>query len=149
MSEDLLRTRELCQAPRTMLSTYAILMHPYCPDRESNPGLPRDRRGLWHCTTCLALGAIFTKCKKISFEMKKNIIKGPDTWCSAKVLACHAAGPGSIPGRGNKDALISHKSITWSLGIDLAPSFGARLDKLGASPQLKTKTNIMFNKNLK
>ena len=66
----------------------------------------------------------------------------PDTWCSAKVLACHAAGPGSIPSRGNKDALISHKSITWSLGIDLAPSFGARLDKLGASPQLKTnKTN--------
>ena len=58
MSEDLLRTRELCQAPRTMLSTNAILMHPYCPDRESNPGLPRDRRGLWHCTTCLALGRI-------------------------------------------------------------------------------------------
>ena len=28
----------------------------------------------------------------------------PDTWCSAKVLACHAAGSGSIPGRGNKDA---------------------------------------------
>ena len=58
MSEDLLRTRELCQAPRTMLSTYAILMHPYCPDRESNPGLPRDRRGLWHYTTCLALTAL-------------------------------------------------------------------------------------------
>ena len=39
---------------RTMSSTYAMFMHPYCPDRESNPGLPRDRRGLWHCTTCLA-----------------------------------------------------------------------------------------------
>ena len=42
--------------------------------------------------------------------------KRPDTWCSAKVLACYTAGPGSIPGRGNKDALISHKSITWSCG---------------------------------
>ena len=52
--QDGLRTRELSQSPRTMLSTYAILMHPYCPDRESNPGLPRGKRGLWHCTTCLA-----------------------------------------------------------------------------------------------
>ena len=58
----------------------------------------------------------------------------PDTWCSAKVLACHAAGPGSIPGRGNKDALISHKSITWSLGLDRAPSFGAGLRSSVSDP---------------
>ena len=61
-------------------------------------------------------------------------IDRPDTWCSAKVLACHAAGPGSIPGRGNKDALISHKSITWSLGLDRAPSFGAGLRSSVSDP---------------
>ena len=73
----------------------------------------------------------------VGYRTKKN--PRPDTWCSAKVLACHAAGPGSIPGRGNKDALISHKSITWSLGIDLAPSFGARLDKTRCVAPVKNK----------
>ena len=64
--QDGLRTRELSQSPRTMLSTYAILMHPYCPDRESNPGLPRDRRGLWHCTTCLALENFWSRLSSFS-----------------------------------------------------------------------------------
>ena len=53
--QDGLRTRELSQSPRTILSTNAILMHPYCPDRESNPGLPRG-----YCYVFL-LFIIFTK----------------------------------------------------------------------------------------
>ena len=67
-------------------------------------------------------------------SVTKKIAKRPDTWCSAKVLACHEAGPGSIPGWGNKDALISHKSITWSLGLDRAPSFGAGLRSSVSDP---------------
>ena len=81
------------------------------PDRESNPGLPRDRRR----SSPLDYRGIDVKGVSNRFQTyapgQKHILSAASAhgspwqdfvrhrWFSGRMLACHAGGPGSIPGR--------------------------------------------------
>ena len=81
-----------------------------CNVRESNPGLPRGRREFYHWTnvawdaglTVLILKTSHSETRrlqKVVFNSHLWSGRNKQRWFSGRILACHAGGPGSIPGR--------------------------------------------------
>ena len=93
------------------------------PDRESNPGLPRDRRrsspldyrgfdvkehdkGVRDKFQTYAPGQkLILSVTSGHGSPRQNLIR--HRWFSGRMLACHAGGPGSIPGRCKVFAVVS------------------------------------------